>query len=205
MGKLNSFITMKPPKSSRAKKDTASEKEKESLSPVHETLPEVGVVAAEPAVPRKTRYSKKSSAPKEQGIVLKEVSSEKPKSPLVPAGDKGKVKLVEEASPPSKRQKIIHLPEVVVEPLAPEVELKNMITSYLSLDDAAGSSGQMLSTQAITSAVESLNLMSGELWNKLQNSGFDDLLELSVRTSIVVRISLYCCVILSSHFTITNI
>ena len=90
MGKLNSFITMKPPKSSRAKKDTASEKEKESLSPVHETLPEVGVVAAEPAVPRKTRYSKKSSAPKEQGIVLKEVPSEKPKSSLVPAGEKAK-------------------------------------------------------------------------------------------------------------------
>ena len=96
MGKLNSFITMKPPKSSRAKKDTASEKGKESLSPVHETLPEVGVVAAEPAVPRKTRYSKKSSTPKEQGIVLKEVPSEKPKSPLVPAGDKGKAKLVKD-------------------------------------------------------------------------------------------------------------
>lgn len=103
MGKLNSFITMKPPKSSCAKKNTASEKEKESLSPVHETLPEVGVVAAEPVVPRKTRYGKKNSTHKEQGIAFKEVPSEKPKSPLVPAGDKGKAKLVKETSPPLKR------------------------------------------------------------------------------------------------------
>lgn len=78
---------------------------------------------------------------------------------------------------------------MVGEPLAPEVELKNMMTSYLSLDEAAGSSGQTLATQAVTGVVESLNLMSGELWNKLQSSGFDGLLELSVRTSIVVRIS----------------
>ena len=120
MGKLNSIITMKPPKSSRAKKDTVGEKGKESLSPVHETLPEVEAVAVEPVVPRKTRYRKKSSTPKEQGVVLKEVLPEKSKSPLVPAGDKGKAKLVKEASPPSKRQKVGHLPEVVDEPLAPE-------------------------------------------------------------------------------------
>ena len=191
MGKLSSFITMKPPKSSRAGKNTANEKEKETLPPVSETLPEAEVMTVEPAVPRKTRYSKKSNAPKEKGIVFNEVPPEKPKSPLIPAGDKGKAKLVEQPSPPSKRQKIIHLPEVADEPLAPAVELKNMITSYLSLDDEADSSSQTMSALAISSAVESINLMSGELWRKLQSSKFDDLLELSVRTSIVVCIFPY--------------
>ena len=191
MGKLSSIITMKPLKSSRAGKNTANEKEKETLPPVSETLPEAEVMTVEPAVPRKTRYSKKSNAPKEKGIVFNEVPSEKPKSPLIPAGDKGKAKLVEHPSPPSKRQKIIHLPEVADEPLAPAVELKNMITSYLSLDDEADSSSQTMSALAISSAVESINLMSGELWRKLQSSKFDDLLELSVRTSIVVCIFPY--------------
>ena len=191
MGKLSSFITMKPPKSSRAGKNTANEKEKETLPPVSETLPEAEVMTVEPAVPRKTRYSKKSNAPKEKGIVFNEVPPEKPKSPLIPAGDKGKAKLVEKPSPPSKRRKITHLPEVADEPLAPAVELKNMITSYLSLDDEADSSSQTMSALAISSAVESINLMSGELWRKLQSSKFDDLLELSVRTSIVVCIFPY--------------
>ena len=85
--------------------------------------------------------------------MFREVVPEISKSPLVPAGDKGKKKVVEESSPPSKRQKVASLPEVVDEPLAPEAELKNMVTPYLSLDEAAGSSGQALATQAITSVV----------------------------------------------------
>ena len=68
---------------------------------------------------------------------------------------------MKEASPPSKRQKVAHLPEVVDEPLAPEAELKNMVTPYLSLDEAAGSSGQALATQAVTSIVEALNFVGG--------------------------------------------
>ena len=120
--------------------------------------------------------------------MFREVPPEKPKSPLVPAGDKGKAKLTMDASPPSKRQKTTNLPEVVDEPLAPEAELKNMMASYLSLDEAAGSSGQTLATQAVTGVVESLNFIGSELWTKLQKSGFNNLLELSLRTSVVVRI-----------------
>ena len=61
------------------------------------------------------------------------------------------------------------------------------MASYLSLDEAAGSSGQTLATQAVTGVVESLNFIGSELWTKLQKSGFSNLLELSVRTSVVVR------------------
>ena len=179
MGKLSSVVALKPPKASRAKKDAVGEKRKDPSSPVHETLPETEPAAVEPAVPKKSRYRKKSDTPKELGVVFREVPPEKSKSSLVPAGDKGKAKLVKEASPSSKRQKITNLPEVVDEPLAPEAELKNMMASYLSLDEAAGSSGQTLATQAVTGVVESLNFIGSELWTKLQKSGFSNLLELS--------------------------
>ena len=78
------------------------------------------------------------------------------------------------------------LPEVVNEPLAPEAELRNMVNPYLSLDEAAGSSGQALATQAVTSVVEALNFVGGELWTNLQKSKINNLLELSLRTSVVV-------------------
>ena len=65
MGKLSSMVSLKPPKAPRAKKDTAGEKRKKSLSPVHESLPEVEVAAVEPAVPKKSRYRKKSNTPKD--------------------------------------------------------------------------------------------------------------------------------------------
>ena len=99
------MVAQKPPKASRAKKDTAGEKRKKSHSPVHETLPEVEVATVEPTVPKKSRYRKKSKTPKEQGVVFLEVPLEKSKSPLVPAGDKGKAKLVKEASPLQKGRK----------------------------------------------------------------------------------------------------
>ena len=48
MGKLSSMVALKPPKTARAKKDTVGEKRKKSLSPVHESLPELGDAIAEP-------------------------------------------------------------------------------------------------------------------------------------------------------------
>ena len=75
---------------------------------------------------------------------------------------------------------------MVDEPLAPEAELKNMVTPYLSLDEAAGSSGQALATQVVTGVVEALNFVGGELWTNLQKSRINNLLELSLRTSVVV-------------------
>ena len=180
------MVAMKPPKASRAKKDAVGEKRKDPLSPVHETLSEGEAAAVEPTVPKKSRYRKKSDTPKEQGVVFREGVPEASKSPLVPAGDKGKKKVVEESSPPSKRQRVASLPEVVDEPLAPEAELKNMVNLYLSVDEATGSSGQALATQAVTSVVEALNFVGGELWANLQKSKINNLLELSLRTSVVV-------------------
>ena len=99
------MVAMKPPKASRAKKDTVGEKRKEPLSPVHEALPEVETAAVDPAVPKKSRYCKKSDTPKELGVVFREVPPEKSKSSLVPAGDKSKAKLVKEDSPLQKGRK----------------------------------------------------------------------------------------------------
>ena len=66
MGKLSSMATLKPPKTARAKEDATGEKRKKSLSPVHESLPEVEEAAVEPTVPKKSRYhKKKNDTPKE--------------------------------------------------------------------------------------------------------------------------------------------
>ena len=46
---------------------------------------------------------------------------------------------------------MVPIPESGEEPLVPEAKLKNMVIPYLSLDEAAGSSGQVLATQAVTS------------------------------------------------------
>ena len=72
------------------------------------------------------------------------------------------------------------------EPLAPEAELGNVINHYLSLDEAAGPSGQGLATQAVTSMVEVLNFMGGDLWAGLHKNNINNLLELGLRTSVVV-------------------
>lgn len=99
MGNLSSMVALKPPRAARAKKEAVGEKRKKSLSPVHESLPEVEVAVAKPAVLKKSRYRKKNSdTPKEQGVVIREGPLEAFRSPLVPAGDKGK-EVMREPSP----------------------------------------------------------------------------------------------------------
>lgn len=103
-------------------------------------------MAAEPTVPKKSRYrKKKKDTQKEKGVVIRESSPEVAKSPLVSAEDKGK-EIVREPSPPTKRQKVTSIPGPRQEPLAPEAELKNIVNSYPSLDEVACSSGQSLET-----------------------------------------------------------
>ena len=62
MGKLSSMVALKPPKAARAKKDAVGEKMKKSLSPVHESLSELGDDIIEPthtiAEPRAPKKSK---------------------------------------------------------------------------------------------------------------------------------------------------
>ena len=76
------------------------------------------------------------------------------------------------------------IPESGEEPLALKAELKNMVTPYLSLDEAAGSSGQALATQAVTSVVEALNFVGGDLWTNLHQNKINNLLESGLRTSV---------------------
>lgn len=72
--------------------------------------------------------------------------------------------------------------------MAHEAELKNMVVPYLSLDEASDSSGQAFATQAVTSVVEALNFVSGDLWTNLHQNKINNLLELGLCTSVVVSI-----------------
>ena len=63
-----------------------------------------------------------------------------------------------------------------------------MVTPYLCLDEAAGSSGQELATHAVTSVVDALNFVGGDLWANLQKNKINNLLELGLSTSVVVCI-----------------
>ena len=79
-------------------------------------------------------------------------------------------------------------PESRQEPSALEAELGNVIDYYLFLDEADGPSGGSLATQAVTSMVESLNFMGGNLWVGLNKNNINNLLELGLHTFVVVCI-----------------
>ena len=97
MGKLFAMVALKPPKAARAKKDAVGEKRKKSLSPVHESLPELGDDIIEPAqniidpsAPRKSKSRRRKTSHQEKVLVILEGTSEVVQSPSLPAGDKGK-------------------------------------------------------------------------------------------------------------------
>ena len=83
MGKLSSMVALKPPKAARAKKDAVGEKRKKSLSPVHESLPELGddIIEpaqniAEPPAPRKSKSRRKKTSHQEKALVIREGTPE---------------------------------------------------------------------------------------------------------------------------------
>ena len=70
MGKLSSMVAQKPPKVSCAKGDTSGEKKGKSLSPIHESLPEVEVAVVEPVKPVEPISRKRNIIPMNQGVVF---------------------------------------------------------------------------------------------------------------------------------------
>ena len=100
MGKLTVVCLNKP---STSKKHAREEKKN-----VEEKKPplESEVVVADPAAPRVPRvHRKKKGTHKEKGVVIVEGAPGAKKSPLIPAGDKGKG-ILHEPSPPPKKQKL---------------------------------------------------------------------------------------------------
>lgn len=76
----------------------------------------------EPAAPNKSRARKKKDVQKEKCVEIREVIPEAGNSPLIPSGDKGK-EVLEDPSPPVKRQKMMVTPEPRQEPSALEADL----------------------------------------------------------------------------------
>ena len=92
------MVAQKPPKVSCAKGDTSGEKKGESLSPIHESLPEIEVDVVEPAILVEPIPRKRNIIPVNQGVVFREAVPEMPNSPSIPAEDKGK-RITTEPSP----------------------------------------------------------------------------------------------------------
>ena len=144
---------------------------------------------------------KRNITPVNQGVVFREAAPRTPNSPSIPAEDKGK-RVTTEPSPPTKRRRTAPLSELREGSSANKVELRDMITSYLSLDEAAGPSGQALAAQAVNSVVEALNLAGGDLWSNIHLNKVNNLLDSGLRSSVMVSIvSLSTCVY--SHVVLT--
>ena len=131
--------------------------------------------------------------PVNQGVMIREAAPQTPNSPSIPAEDKGK-RIAVEPLPPKKTKRTVPLSELKEGSSASKAELKDMIAPYLSLDEAAGPSGQALATQVIASVVEALNLAGGDLWSNIHPNKVDNLLDSGLRSSVIVSVpSLSIC------------
>ena len=124
-------------------------------------------------------------APVNQGVVIREAASQALNSPTIPAEDKGKEVAVE-SLPPKKRRRTVPPSGLKEQSSTDKADLKDTIAPYLSLNEAAGPSGQALATRAVVSIVEALNLAGGDLWSNLHLN--NNLLDSGLRTSVVVSI-----------------
>ena len=141
----------------------------------------------------KSSPRKRKVIPVHQGIMIREAAPQTPNSPSIPAEDKGK-RIAVEPLPPKKRKRTVPLSELKEGSSASKAELKDMITPYLSLDEAAGPSGQVLAAQVVTSVVEVLNLDGGDLWSNIHLNKVDNLLDSGIRSSVIVSVpSLSIC------------
>lgn len=113
-------------------------------------------------------------------------------SSLVPSGDKGK-SILEQSSPPVKRQKITTILEPRKASSVPEAVTNTgiSINPCLTLDKTAGSSESTLAVQAVASMVYSLNILGGDFWGRFQSDNINSVLDLGLHTSVVVCVSHY--------------
>ena len=135
--------------------------------------------------------------------MIREAAPQAPNSPSLPTEDKGR-RVAVEPLPPKKRRRTVPLSELKEGPSADEADLKDMIAPYLSLNEAAGSSGQALATQVITSVVDALNLAGEDLWNNIHSNEVDNLMDSGLRSSAMVSV-LFLSIYFYSHAVLTTI
>ena len=162
MGKLTAVAFDKPSMSKKhAREEKKSTKEKK-------TSPELEVATGDPAAPKVPKVKRKQKGPhKEKGIVIYEGVPEAKKSPLIPAGDKGKG-VLHEPSPPPKKQKLNPPAEPAQaasteEPATPSLRVHH----DLFLKGAAGPVEVATASAAISRVFNSLSIMESDLWSKL--------------------------------------
>ena len=111
---------------------------------------------------------------------------------------KGKEK-VDEPSHPAKRQKLKPLLKKRQMTSVPEVLARREtdIKQHLSLHGIEGSLGQAVAVDALGRVAHSLNILGGELWDRLKDNSALNLLELGIHTAVMVHIylvSLYAAI-----------
>ena len=136
---------------------------------------------------------KKTDAPKEKEVVFKKVVPQEKKYTLAPAGDKGKG-ILEESSPPARRQEMTTILEQRQASSVPEVLARQEADAnhHLSLHGVASSSRRNFALETMARMAHSLNIFGGDLWDRLHNDNVNNLLELCVHTGVVVS-TLYIC------------
>ena len=159
-------ILRKRAKSSSTEKTTRADRKKktpitepEVPSPIQDApLPELDAPPPEPEAPKKPKLPKKTNTQKEKGIIFKDVVPQV-KTNLAPAGDKGKG-VLEEPSPPAKRQKMTVVPDPRQASSVLETTTKPgiNISHFLSFHQAVGPSDDTLATRVVASIVHSLNI-----------------------------------------------
>ena len=152
-------------------------------------LPGVAPPQLTPVAPASSGTDK-IGAPKEKGVAFKEPVPPSQPKPTVPTGDKGKGRLVE--TPPPKKLKATPVPEpmqvVPHKPSSsrPEAEFAH----HLSLDEHAGPRGLSMALEAMKKIGNAMNIVNGEVWDRLNTEEVPSLLDLGVCTQAVVSFSL---------------
>ena len=104
-------------------------------------------------------------------------------------------------TPLSEQRKLSSVPEVLNRR---EINVKQ----HLSLHGMAGALGQGVVMDALGRVTHSLNILGGELWERIKDDNAHNLLELGIHTVMVVRIyslNLYASIFLSFFHVLTQL
>lgn len=132
--------------------------------------------------------TEKTGAPKEKGVAFKEPVPPNQPKPTVPSGDKGKGKLVETPPPKKHKPTLVSDPMQVVPHKPTSSRPKAEFTQRLSLDEKAGSRGLSMALEAMKKIANAMNIVIGEVWDRLNTEEVPSLLDLGVCTQAVVSL-----------------
>ena len=177
---LEDFLK-KDPKPSRTRR--VRKKDKKKLDTIPE--PPTHVQEVPPSEPKDIEEEvplvwKKSKTPTEKGVTFKEPLP--PKNPKVTEFEgKGKDNVIE---PMPKKKKLTHTPSQP--PAEPEVRFRVDIRRQLSLHARAGPLGQGISMDSVNRVFHSMNILGGDIWDRITDGSPDNLNELGIHTAVVV-------------------